>query len=199
MVGRPVLAGYAYADPAGTGKTAVLPLASGLRYFLEVPLVKTTDASRVIIRTIAIIPAIIVFVKKLKQNQISGRTLARIFALLFFMEVCGQLVYLTTHHVFTPDFSDCPPSEPNPAAFRSVSGATAAGACSLDSFQRVPLAFGVDTLAVCTVALSAAQVCVFALGCTRIAVPKISVAEYVESIIYHFPSESERQNILRRL
>ena len=32
VVGRPVLAGYAYADPAGTGKTAVLPLASGLRY-----------------------------------------------------------------------------------------------------------------------------------------------------------------------
>ena len=31
VVGRPVLAGYAYADPAGTGKTAVLPLASGLR------------------------------------------------------------------------------------------------------------------------------------------------------------------------
>ena len=45
----------------------------------------------------------------------------------------------------------------------SVSGATAAGACSLDSFQRVPLAFGVDTLAVCTVALTAVQVCVFVL------------------------------------
>ena len=40
----------------------------------------------------------------------------------------------------------------------SVSGATAAGACSTDSYQRVPLAFGVDTLAVCTVPLTAVQV-----------------------------------------